>query len=414
MNKYRNRLKARLARAALKECTGWVLTKDLILETDEGDVAFDAGEVVEVGATTDGDVAIKGPAAALVVISDEDLATKIADLLVSSDELSDVKFVEKNALDAVLDGVEIEDVIDELAGDPVVDGEKDAVENNNTLDGETVEVAEVDVEKKESVLSKFEKFAKRLFEAKTMLKCNAIKIEEGADRAINLKSIKHNKSTKELVESYAEFTKKVSAVKGSLQPGKREIALAESGKVMGAFNKDTNQGILFVEETFETVEDLDNFDDTPVGLIPSNEAFDDEMFANIDPLEDNDEVNKLNDKFLIDDDFDDEMDVKNYLDSYSMSGIEECLKTYEESAKTGKDYMKLLEGLNASKVKLKEGAIAKIVSAYDKQNLTECVKVFDTKLGKYVAVFESKNAVDADNFIAETNEAKRFTKRFFA
>ena len=44
-------------------------------------------------------------------------------------------------------------------------------------------------------------------------------------------------------------------------------------------------------------------------------------------------------------------------------------------------------------------------------SLKECVRVFDTKYGKYVNAL--KESVAADNFIEETGEAKRFSKRFF-
>ena len=138
MSKYLNRLAARVAREALresaKESKNWIVSKKLILETEEMDVEFEKGDVAEIGATPEGDMAIQGHAA-VVVISDADLAAKIADVVVSSDELSDVNFVEKPALDAVMGGEEVEDVIDSLADD----------------DNEEVEVAELDVEEKEAV-----------------------------------------------------------------------------------------------------------------------------------------------------------------------------------------------------------------------------------------------------------------------
>lgn len=41
MAKYLNRLSARLARQALAESKAWVVSKKLILETDEGDVELE-------------------------------------------------------------------------------------------------------------------------------------------------------------------------------------------------------------------------------------------------------------------------------------------------------------------------------------------------------------------------------------
>ena len=95
MAKYINRLAARLAREKLAESKAWVVSKKLILETDEGDVELEKGDVVDLGATPEGDLAVKSNSAAVVVIADADLASKIADTVVSSDELSDVEFVTK-------------------------------------------------------------------------------------------------------------------------------------------------------------------------------------------------------------------------------------------------------------------------------------------------------------------------------
>ena len=102
MAKYVNRLAARLAREKLAESKAWVVSKKLILETDEGDVELEKGDMVDLGATPEGDLAVKSNNAAVVVIADADLASKIADTVVSSDELSDVEFVTKDAVDTVL------------------------------------------------------------------------------------------------------------------------------------------------------------------------------------------------------------------------------------------------------------------------------------------------------------------------
>ena len=85
MAKYLNRLSARLAREALRESKAWVVSKKLILETDEGDVELEKGDMVDLGATPEGDLAVKSNAAAVVVVSDADLASKIADTVVSSE-----------------------------------------------------------------------------------------------------------------------------------------------------------------------------------------------------------------------------------------------------------------------------------------------------------------------------------------
>jgi hypothetical protein len=90
--------------------------------------------------------------------------------------------------------------------------------------------------------------------------------------------------------------------------------------------------------------------------------------------------------------------------------VEACLKGYEESAKSGEDYMKLVEGLE--KANLKESVIKTIAGSFDDRSMKEsCVRAFDSKYGMFVKCF--KESCDCDNFIVETKDSKRFTKRFF-
>ena len=352
MAKYLNRLAARMALANLKESKNWMVTRKLICETEEGDVEFDAGEMVNVGGDEEGNLVLDG-SAAVVVISDPEIASKVADVLASADELSDVDFVEKPALDAVLDGEDVEDVVDSL-GD---------------TDGEDVEVAEVDVdeEKKESVENKYAKFAENTIKAHKMLVCESIAIAEEA-APINMSKIKTMTVKKESYNDYKEFANRVSSLKGSLQPGKHEIALNEAGKVMGEWDEEENFGEIYPEEEWDNAEDMENFNDAPVPAVEDIEWEDGEDFEQ----------------------------------------VESCLGKYEESAKSGKDYMMMVESLE--KAGVKEEKAAKIVSTFGISSLNECVRVYDTKYGKYCATF--KESVDANNFIAEADE-KRFTKRYF-
>ena len=356
MSKYINRLRARLAREAMGEGTkNWYVTKRLILETDEGDLEFNAGDEIEIGGDENGDLAIGTNSAAVVVIADEELARKVADVVASADELSDVDFVEKPALDSVLDGEEMDDVVDKLADD------EDA----------NVEVAELEVSDEVPAEEKFESFAESVVKGRNKLLCEAIRVDEEASNRLNMNVFKRNFVAKESFNAYNEFTKRISEMKGSIQPGEREIALTESGKVMGAWNKADDKGFLFLENEFEDEEGMDNFDDAPADIMDAGDI-----------------------------EFED------------MDAVEESLKAYEESAKSGKDYMTLVESLSDEKLGLKEEVVAKIVATFDNKSLKECVRAFDSKYGKYVAAF--KESVEADNFIAETGAEKRFTKRFFA
>ena len=432
MSKYLNRLAARIAREKLRESAeqakNWIVTKKLVLEAEDEageamDLELQQGDTVEMGADENGDLGIK-TGAAVVVVSDPELAKRIADVVVSADELSDVEFVQKPALDAVLDGEDVDTTIDALADE----------------EGTDIEVPEVNIEKKESVEAKFAKFAKHDIRAAHKLVCEAIQVEDCEDRPLNLYTIKADRVMKESYTDYAKFAARVSEMKGSLQPGEREIALSENGKVMGSFDKAANAGILFTEEEFDSPEAMDGMDDQPQALMqeydlsdenlekpdltvltPEDRAKLDEVMAELD-VEDLStmavqKVDEVGEKLQ------ETPALAELMDNYGVPAIwyawkgeeanvpevtEACLKRYEESAKTGADYMKLVKGLRG----LKESTIATIVGSFNDHSLQECVRVYDSKYGKYVKAM--KESCDADNFIAETAEAKRFTKRYFA
>ena len=360
--KYTNRLKARLARERLaeaaKEGRNWIVTRKLILETEEGDMDFDAGDNVEIGATDDGDMAVKGQAA-VVVISDEDIAKKIADIVINADELSDVEFEDRSALDALDDGEGLDQVVDDLADAEPAEGEDDDAEGD-------IEVPMVKPDQKESVENKFAKFSENRMNPKKFYACESILVDEESDDALNMFAIKVPGVMKESFNDYKEFTKRVSELKGSIQPGVREIALTESGKVMGDFNTESNEGTLYPENSFENTEDMDNFQSEPAGLMDGDLGYDEGA-----PMDDTVEDAEFDECF------------------------ESVLKTYEESAKSGSDYMKLAESLEA--MKLNENHIGEVVSSFNNSLMEGCVRAYDTKYGKYVDAF--KESVDCNNFI---------------
>lgn len=401
MAKYTNRLKARLAYARLcesaKEGKNWIVTRKLILETEEGDVSFDAGEEVEIGATPEGDMGING-SAACVVITDPELAAKIADTVVNADETSDVEFVTKDAVDAVMDGEDTDQVVDDLASDAGAEDASAEDAEAGAEDNMSVEVPELDPNKKESVEAKFAKFSANRLNPKKVLVCESIMIDEESSDRINMYNIKCDRLKKESFSNYKEFAARVSELKGSLQPGKREIALTEAGEVMGSFDTEADSGELYPEDSWENVEAMDNADTAPVELM-------DEPVEDLDFDSWDDEGNAVAPTGEAA-----EGEVKDVTDNYAGGSVfESCLKKYEESAKSGKDYIEMVNSLE--KAGLKESAIAKVVSTFDSRKLNECVRVYDTKYGKYVNAL--KESVAADNFIEETGEAKRFSKRFF-
>jgi len=372
--KYTNRLKARLAREKLteaaKEGKNWIVTRKLILETEEGDAEFEAGDSMEIGATDEGDMALKGNAA-VVIISDADLAKKIADVVVNADELSDVEFVDRSALDALGDGEDMDQVVDDLAdAEPAEDGEE----------ADSVEVPMVKAEN-ESVEDKFAKFSKNRMNPEKCYTCESILVDEEADGSLNMFAIKVPGVMKESFDNYANFANRVSELKGSIQPGVREIALTEAGEVMGSYNTESNEGYLYPENSFENVEAMDNFNSEPAGLMDS-----DLDYSEGEPFEDSAEE-----------------------DATFGESLESALKTYEESNKSGADYMKLAESLE--KMKLTESHIGEVVSSFNNSLMEGCVRAYDTKYGKYVAAF--KESVDCNNFIEEAKAEGRFTKRFF-
>ena len=375
--KYTNRLKARLAREKLaeaaKEGRNWIVTRKLILETEQGDMELDSGDSVEIGATDSGDMAVKGQAA-VVVISDEDIAKKIADIVVNADELSDVEFEDRSALDALTqDNEDMDQVVDDLADAEPAEGEDDDAEGD-------IEVPMVKPDQKESVENKFAKFSENRMNPKKFYACESILVDEESDDALNMFAIKVPGVMKESFNDYKEFTKRVSELKGSIQPGVREIALTESGKVMGDFNTESNEGTLYPENSFENTEDMDNFQSEPAGLMDGDLGYDEGA-----PMDDTVEDAEFDECF------------------------ESVLKTYEESAKSGSDYMKLAESLEA--MKLNENHIGEVVSSFNDSLMESCVRAYDTKYGKYIAAF--KESVDCNNFIEEAKAEGRFTKRFF-
>lgn len=369
MTKLLNRVKAKLAREALRESAkdgkNWIISKNIILEAEDenGDMSeleFTPGDVAEIGATEDGDMAVKS-SAAVVVISDEELAKKIADTVVSSDELSDVKFVDRPALDAVMDGEDTEEVVDKMSDDD-----------------DNIEVAEVEVEKKESVDAKFAKFAEHVIHANKTLKCEAIRIDESEESPINMAVIKADRVMVENFDNYDKFISRVSELKASIQPGEKEVVLSESNKVIGSFEKATQHGVLFLENEFDSIEDMESFDVAPENL---------ETDIDLDVMEgaESDDVEEK---------------------------VEACLKKYEESAKSGADYIECVNGLE--QIKLKESVIAKVISTFDNKSLKESAKAFDSKYGVFVKAVPMSESVEIDNFAADTKEEKRFTKRYFS
>lgn len=356
MAKYINRLAARLAREELRESKAWVVSKKLILETDEGDVELEKGDMVDLGATPEGDLAVKSNAAAVVVIADADLASKIADTVVSSDELGDVEFVTKDAVDTVLDGEPVDDVIGKMA-----DEEPDASE---------VEVGECSVVKKESVEAKFAKFAANPIHFTKSLACESILIDEDDNAPIDMATMSQDSVAKEPFFGYEEFVSRVSELGGSVQPGEVEKALDANGKMIGYFDKATSQGMIYPESSFESEEAMMN---TPAEATPLMNK----------PLEGE--------------------------EAEMTDAVEEALSCYESSEMSGADYVKMVESLKAAK--LSESTVAKIAGSFGTRTLAEGCRVFDTTLGKTVCVKES--GVDADNWIAESGEEKRFTKRYF-
>lgn len=375
--KYTNRLKARLAREKLaesaKEGKDWIVTRRLILETDEGNMELDPGDTVEVGATDDGDMAIKGQAA-VVIISDEDIAKKIVDIVVNADELSDIEFVDRSALDALGDGEDMDQVVDDLADAEPAEGEDEIdVEDK-------VEVPMVKPDQKESVENKFAKFSAHRMNPNKFYACESILVDEESDDALNMFAIKVPGVMKESFNNYAEFTKRVSELKGSIQPGKREIALTEAGEVMGAYDTEADAGEIYPETSFENAEAMDDFQDEPTNVMDNIPDYEGEPVA--DSVEEDADFDKC---------------------------FESVLKTYEESAKSGSDYMKLAESLE--RMKLSESNIGEIVSSFNNTLMENCVRAYDTKYGKYVACF--KENADCSNFIEEAKAEGRFTKRFF-
>lgn len=356
MAKYLKRYNARLALQKLKESRTWIVKKHMLLETEDADLELNPGDPVILGATEAGEVAIKDPKA-VVVIADDAVASKVLDAITNAESLGDVEFIDKPALDAALDGASVEDIIDGLA-----DSDDDSVETPvaSTADDASVE-------------EKCEAIAENIIPTKNAMYCERAYIAEDEGDSLELTSVKTPAEDVLDMSSYDEFTAKIAELGGSVQPGAKEIALNAEGLVMGYFDQEAGAGKIFPTVTFANAEEMDNFE---AGQSDSALA----------AIQDDPE-----------------------LESVDEAVVESALKAYEESAMSAKDLNTLTESL--TKAGVAESALGKIANTFVKSSLKEGVNVFDTKLGKVVACFAER--VEADNYIAESGEETRYTKRFF-
>ena len=184
------RLRARLALNKLRESKAWIANKKLVIETEEGDLDIEKGDIITLGATEDGEVAIKDPTA-IIVISDDTLATKIVDAVTSAEQLKDVEFLDKPALDAALDGETIEDLVSGL-----VDADEDS---------EDIETAVVDSED-ETVEEKVESIAENtIVLSGKVLHCESLLIDEEDSAPITLGDVSTDMVNVEEMADYEEF-----------------------------------------------------------------------------------------------------------------------------------------------------------------------------------------------------------------
>lgn len=358
--KYLNRMRARLAVKKLAESkNAWIIAKDMKLVTESGDMELKKGSLVQLFATTSGHLAVKE--SGVTIVMDDEIADKLADNAVSAEELGDVKFVKKSALDAALEDASIEELV---AG--LVDAEEDSDE---------VERAEVDAEEKESVQEKFARLeAGERIDDKDALKCEELQVADEEETAIDLGTVEAETVNKEDMVDYEEFKNRVAELGGSLQPGAKEIALNAAGAVIGYFDMEANTGVVYPDMAFESEEAMNDFSAEPEALVQPA-AF------------------------------------ESCLDEEALVAVEESLKAYEESDKSGVDYMTFVESL--TKAGLEESVVGAVANSFVSRNLVEgTVTMYDTKLGSIVRSF--KENVAANQFAADTKEETRFTKRFVA
>lgn len=358
--KYVNRLRARLAVKKLAESkNAWIVAKDMKLVTESGDLELKKGSLIQMFATKNGHLAVKE--SGVTVVLDDEIADKVADNAVSAVELGDVKFVKKSALDAALDGETVEDLV---AG--LVDGEEDS---------DDVERAEVDAEEKESVQEKFAKLEsmERISE-EGALQSDEVQIADEPDSPIDLGSVESDTVAKNEVSDYDEFKSEVQGMNGTVAPGDSEIAFNADGKVVGYFDTAAGTGVIYPDTTFDSAEDMNNFSGEPEALVQPAEF-------------------------------------ESCMSEEDLEQVEESLKAYEESDKSGADYMTFVESL--AKAGLEESVIGKVANSFVSRNLAEgTVTAFDTKHGAVVKAL-SEN-VEMNNWIADTKAEGTFTKRFVA
>ena len=359
--KYVNRMRARLALGKLAEMkNAWVVLKDMKLVTESGDLELEKGAIVEAFATDRGHLAIRE--AGITVVLDDEIAPAAMDNVASASELGDVKFVKKSVLDTNLDKGTLEDLIAGLS-------------DNEDKDSNEVERAEVDAEEKESVQEKFARLesAERITEDDA-LQSDEVQIADEEDSPIDLGTVEADTVAKNEVSDYEEFKSEVQNMNGTVAPGDSEIAFNADGKVVGYFDTVNNKGVIYPEMTFDSAEEMNNFSGEPEALVQPAEF-------------------------------------ESCCGEEAMEAVEESLKAYEESDKTGADYMTFVESL--TKAGLEESVIGKVANSFVSRNLAEgTVTMYDTKLGSVVRSFKENTA--ANQFAADCKEESRFAKRFVA
>ena len=355
------RMRARLALDKLKESKTWIASKKMILETDEGDLEIEKGKQIILGATPEGELAIKDPTA-IVIIADDSIASKVID---AAKQPEGVEFKDKDALQAALDGTSLEAIVDGIA-DAAAESDEESSEEDDSI-----EVAALDTEE-ESIEEKCAKIANNKIEGGKVCHCEALLIDEEDDEPIDLGMVSADSNVATDMMSYEDFKAAVQGMNGTVAPGDSEIAFDADGKAIGFWDTVANTGKMF-GEGFDSADDMMAADTEPVPAVQP-------------------------------------ADFEAGMGAEQTAELESVMEAYDASEKSAKDLVEMTDKLAA--LGLSESAIATVANSFVARSLKEGVYVFDTKLGKNVRAF--KEDVEAKQWIADADEEGRFKKRFIA
>lgn len=307
MGKYIEMAKRNRAVANLKE-SSFFAAKGMKLRTAEGELNVDQGEELNLGADENDNLVVREVNTVLVV-NDEKLAEALLNNVICKKQMSEVKHTVQplNRLTESLVGANIDNRVKSTVDNAMNGFTQSTIEKNMDL----------------SPAFKAKTIAGNKMSSKNGKLVEAITIFEDDDDEIEVDNLQvYNDNAPVNVDNEADFVNNVNNMGGDVVANMNTEAFDAAntliGKVnvefIGAFNKETGEGVIFPDKKFNNVEDL---------------AAAIENSAN--------KINPVNDF-----DWEDDATDENY------NGVEECLREFVECGNCDEETVKKLNDKLAS------------------------------------------------------------------